>query len=268
MVPQAFLKKASHCGRLFCFGLWLVSPGTFASVEAHCPPSRIDSRVSVDYVYDGDTVRLKSGDKVRLIGINTPEMARDERPAEALASEARRALIKLLEQHHYRIGLRYGQQQRDRYGRLLAHAYTPQGESISAYLLDKGLASLIAIPPNVDGLSCYAEAEKAARSEHRGLWGLPSIIDSQNLPDHERGFKVVRGKVLRIGEGSHNLWLNLAGGLALRISKKDLHWFGQQPPRSFTGKTVLARGWVYEHHGEQRMQIHHPYALELLGGDR
>lgn len=267
MMPQAFLKKASHCGRLFCFGLWLVCPSTFAAAETHCPPSRIDSRVTVDYVYDGDTVRLTSGDKVRFIGINTPEMAREERPAEALANEARQSLIKLLEGHQYQLDLRYGQQQRDRYGRLLAHAYTPDSESISAYLLDKGLASLIAIPPNIDGLSCYAEAEKSARSKHLGLWGLASITDSQNLPRHVRGFRVIRGKVRRIGEGSQNLWLNLNGGLALRISKKDLHWFEPHNPRSFTGKTVIARGWVYEQHGEQRMQIHHSYSLELLSDD-
>lgn len=267
MMPRAFLKKASLCGRLFCFGLWLVCHGTLSAAETHCPPSRIDSRVSVDYVYDGDTVRLKSGDKVRFIGINTPEMARDEHPAEALANEARQALITLLEQHQYQLGLRYGHQQRDRYGRLLAHAYTPHNESISAYLLDKGFASLIAIPPNIDGLSCYAEAEKTARREHRGLWGLPNITDSQNLPRHARGFRIVRGKVLRIGEGSHNLWLNLNGDLALRISKKHLHWFAPENPRTFTGKTVIARGWIYDHHGKQRMQIHHPYSLELLSDD-
>ena len=266
-MPQAFLKKASQCGRLFYFGLWLLSLSTLASAETQdCPPSYIDARVSVSYVYDGDTVRLKSGDKVRLIGINTPEMARDKRPAEPLAKDARQALIKLLEQHEYQISLRYGQQQRDRYGRLLAHTYTPQGESISAHLLDKGLASLIAIPPNVNGLPCYAKAEKLARSNKLGLWGLPSIRDSHTLSRHIRGFNIVRGKVVRIGEGRKNLWLNLDGGLALRIVKKDLHWF-EQPPRSLTGKTVLARGWIYARKGEQRMRVHHPYALELLNDE-
>jgi hypothetical protein len=177
-------------------------------------------------------------------------------------------LIKLLEQHEHHISLRYGQQQRDRYGRLLAHAYTPQGESISAHLLNKGLASLIAIPPNVNSLHCYAEAEQTARRNRRGLWGLPSITDSRALSRHARGFRIVRGKVMRVGEGRQNLWLNLAGGLALRINKKDLHWFKQQNPRSLTGETVIARGWIYARKGEQRMQVRHPYALELLSDER
>lgn len=243
---------------LACAGHWLASPPALAA----CAPDNIDLRATVSYVYDGDTVRLKSGDKVRLIGINTPEMGRDERPAEPLAKDARQALIKLLEKHQYQVSLRYGQQQRDRYGRLLAHAYTPQGESISVHLLNKGLASLIAIPPNVNGLSCYARAEELARSHKLGLWRLPNIADSRSLSRQARGFKIVRGKVVRIGEGRQNLWLNLEGGLALRIAKKDLHWF-EQPLRSLTGKTVLARGWIYSRKGEQRMQVRHPYSLRI-----
>ena len=266
-MPQAFPKKASHCGRLFYFALWLLCLSPAAVAEEQCPPSHIDIRTSVSYVYDGDTVRLHSGDKVRLIGINTPEMARDKRPAEPLASEARQVLIKLLARHDQQISLRYGQQQRDRYGRLLAHAYTPQGESISAHLLDAGLASLIAIPPNLTGLDCYARAEQGARRQQRGLWALPIITDSASLSPHARGFTIVRGRVVRIGESRHNLWLNMDGGLALRIAKKDLRWFEQASPRGLAGKQVIARGWIYARKGEQRMQVHHPYALELMSDD-
>lgn len=248
---------------LICTVLWLASLPVFAA----CVSDHIDARVTVSYVYDGDTVRLRSGDKVRLIGINTPEMARDDRPAEPLANAARQALITLLEQHDQRINLRYGQQRHDRYGRLLAHAYTPNDESISAHLLEKGLASLIAVPPNINGLPCYAEAENVARRHKRGLWALPYIADSHHLSPRVRGFKIVTGKVIRIGEGKKNLWLNLAGGLALRINKKDLHWFSQQHPRSLTGKTVTARGWIYTHKGQQRMQVRHPYSLELLNDE-
>ena len=266
-MPRAFLKKASHCGRLFYFSLWLITLNTPAFAETLCPPSRIDARVSVNYVYDGDTVRLQSGDKVRLIGINTPEMARKQKSAEPLARNARQALIKLLKQHQNQITLRYGQQRRDRYGRLLAHAYTPDGNSISAYLLKKGLASLIAIPPNVNGLTCYAKAEKTARQSKLGLWNLTNIHDSRSLPTHARGFRIVRGKVVRIGESGKNLWLSFEGGLALRIAKNDLHWFEQQSPRSYTGKIVTARGWIYSRKGEQRMRIQHPLALEVLNDE-
>ena len=91
--------------------------------------------------------------------------------------------------------------------------------------------------------------------------------DSPALPGQTRGVKSVRGKVVGIGGGRQNLGLNLAGGLALRINKKDLHWFEQQHPRSLAGKTVIARGWVYAHKGEQRMQVRHPYALELLNDE-
>ena len=73
----------------------------------------------VDTVFDGDTLRLVDGDKVRLIGINTPERGGKGRPAQPLAMEAT-ASLKALIGPERRIFLRDGQDSRDRYGRRLA----------------------------------------------------------------------------------------------------------------------------------------------------
>ena len=78
-------------------------------------------------MYDGDTVRLKDNRRVRLLGINAPELRRKNHPGEALAIEARNALRALVEQHSYRAGLRFGSERDDRYGRTLAHLYVIPG---------------------------------------------------------------------------------------------------------------------------------------------
>ena len=53
-----------------------------------CPVDRIDEFVKVRQVFDGDTILLMDGRKVRLLGINSPELEHDDRPAEPLATGA------------------------------------------------------------------------------------------------------------------------------------------------------------------------------------
>ena len=76
---------------LCCFVLLVGGAPSRALAAVDCPADRIDEYVEVADVHDGDTVRLVDGRKLRLIGFNTPELARDESPAEPLATEARQA---------------------------------------------------------------------------------------------------------------------------------------------------------------------------------
>ena len=103
------------------------------AVPAHavrCPADRIDRGAHVARVFDGDTVALADGTHVRLIGINTPEHGRDGAPDEPFAAAATGALRELLAEHDGRLQLRFGAERHDRYGRLLAHAYLPDGRSV------------------------------------------------------------------------------------------------------------------------------------------
>ncbi|PSQ90779.1 MAG: hypothetical protein BRD57_05985 [Proteobacteria bacterium SW_6_67_9] len=87
-----------------------------------CPADRIDRRAAVDAIYDGDTVRLRDGTDVRLIGVDTPEIGRDGAPDEPHARDARRVLRQLTRNADRRLHLRLDADRRDDYGRLLAHA--------------------------------------------------------------------------------------------------------------------------------------------------
>ncbi len=250
-----------------------LAAGAAAARAPACPPDRIDARVRVGYVFDGDTFEIAGGRRVRLIGVNTPELGRDGRPPEPFALAARERLMALVARAGRRLGLRYGVQREDRYGRLLAHAFLPDGTSVTATLIADGLAFAIAIPPNLWGLDCHLAAEHAARAARRGVWSRPDFFGP--LPTARlrprgpvRGFRIVEGRVVRIGRSRRSLWLNLEGRTALRLAREDLALFraaGIEPGR-LAGRRVRARGWLAPRHGELQMRVHHPMALEVLDG--
>lgn len=242
-------------------GLWWA--GTAAASD--CPADRVDESVRVAHVYDGDTVRLDDGRKLRFIGINTPEIGRDGAPSQPFAEEARIALESRLAAADGRLTLRFGTERRDKYGRLLAHPYLPDGTSLNALLLEKGLATALTVPPNLWNLSCYREVERQARDAGAGLWSLPRyrVVESRELGPDTEGFRRVAGRVERIGESRHAIWVELEGPFAVRIARSDRERFGHL--EALIGVRVLARGWVHPGRRGLRMTVRHPADLEPLG---
>jgi len=94
--------------------------------------------VVVHRVIDGDTVQLSDGTRVRLLGIDSPELAQQDKAAETGAVEAREWLR--LEVEGTSVTLRYGPERHDRYGRTLAWIYDSHGELINLQLLTEGHA--------------------------------------------------------------------------------------------------------------------------------
>jgi endonuclease YncB( thermonuclease family) len=116
-------------------------------------------------VIDGDTLVLRGGQRLRLIGIDAPEMPHDGRGPEPYAREA---LVDLSSGRA--VGVQYGQPPHDRYGRGLAHLFLANGDNVQASLLRRGLATSLFLPPNGEYLDCYAAAETEARAARRGIW--------------------------------------------------------------------------------------------------
>jgi len=233
-----------------------------------CAADRIDRRERVAHVFDGDTLRLVDGSRLRLIGIDTPELGRDGQPPEALAMEARNALEELLGRQP-EVQLRFDAERHDRYGRLLAHAFLPDGTNVQAWLLAQGLASALVVPPNLWGVACYGAVEQRTRTKGRGVWAQPTYraVAAADLPRDTRGFRIVQGRVVRIGESKKSVWLNLAGGVAVRIARSDLVYFPPDMLADVQGREIRARGRVYynERRRELRLRVRHPAALELIG---
>lgn len=268
-------KRASHRGAFFVAG-FVISIFVSPVLAKECPADRIDETVTVDKVVDGDTLRLKDGRLIRIIGINTPEFARDGKPAEPLAEQAYRNLKKILGisllKPNSKVGLRYGSERKDRHGRTLAHVFTQDGSSVEAGLLSVGLAAQIVVPPNTWNLQCYRAVEREARLANKGVWASyyrPISVDK--IARDFRGFRIISGKVVRVGESKRSIWLNfprLPGegsreGVAVRISRKDLAYFKRWNPKQLEGKQVIVRGWMYPYKKQLVMQIRHPNALYI-----
>ena len=258
MPTLGLCKKALHAGAFFVLACLP------AAASALCASDRYDETVTVSHVYDGDTVRLADGRKLRLIGINTPERARDKTPAEPFAEEARAYLQRFArESSVWRV--RWGSQRRDRYGRWLGHVFL-KDKNLNAELLRAGLASVIAIPPNQWSLVCYQAQEQQARAEARAIWGSGGKKRWQagEVPLTLRGFQLVQGKVTKIISTRKSLWLVLSPSFSIRIARSDLAQFERHDPYHWDQQSIEVRGWLNYHKGRLQTRVRHPASIRKL----
>ena len=125
-------------------------------------------------VIDGDTIELDDGERVRYIGMDTPETKHPYKPVEAFGHEASAANRKLVEGR--RVTLEYDVEKRDRYRRLLAYVYV--GDTfVNAELLAQGYAQTSTYPPNVRYALMFNSIQRHAREAHKGLWGASDSAD-------------------------------------------------------------------------------------------
>ena len=231
-----------------------------------CIPANFDGQVSVRHVIDGDTVVLADGRRLRLVGIDTPELANDQHPAEPLADQARNFLSTLVQQAGPALYFVTDREQTDGYGRTLAHLFLPDRSNVQSLILQAGLATPLSVPPNLLFIDCYRDNTRVARQAQRGLWDIPGyqVVDVSTLQPQERGYRIVRGTVTRIGDSRTSVWLNLGDGFALRIVKSDIAFFSGLDISSLHGNTVQASGELYVRNGQLRMRIRHPADLLVL----
>ena len=106
--------------------------------------------------------------KVRYIGVDTPETHHPMRGVEPYGMEAAEANRKLVDGKALR--LEFDVQERDRYGRLLAHLYLEDGTFVNAWLVENGYAMVMTIPPNIKHQDLFLKLQREAREARRGLW--------------------------------------------------------------------------------------------------
>lgn len=137
------------------------------------------------YVVDGDTIAVqieRTIEKVRLIGIDTPESRRNDR-ANLQAERSKRDVKTIIQMGKQakevmkgllpkgtELRIEYDVQKRDKYGRLLAYVYTKDNTMINEEMLRQGYAQLLTIPPNVRYVERFRKALTKSQNEKRGLW--------------------------------------------------------------------------------------------------
>lgn len=264
------IAKASRC----ILGAFLLSPSLLFSpwaLSADCRPPGRGETVQVEYVVDGDSVRLSDGRSVRLIGINTPELKPRNRPPESLAIEARQAVVNFLAADGD-ILFYVDQGKRDRHGRYLGHLFRRDAaglHSLERHLLLQGLAYHVAIPPNLSMAECFAIAEDTARVYGRGLWLQANSVASREV--RRGGYQRVSGVVKSVSLGKV-WWINLEGGFVAVIYPENHRFFDPSAVRNWSGRRIEIEGWVYgvskEGRRQWRVKLETPYAVNRVTDDK
>ena len=219
----------------------------FDDAWADCMPSGTGELAVVERVYDGDTIKLKDGRHVRILGVNAPEVDHGKEPSgQALGEESRVATEAFLKASK-QVRLFYDIQRVDRYERTLAHVYDLQGNSLSANLLRRGLGFHVAIPPNLSLNECLHGQEAGARKKGLGVWGNRAwrAVPAANLTLKDTGFNRISGRIVSVHQ-AQSIWLELDGPLVIKIAPSDIKNFPSTSWQSWKGKQVEVRGWVTE----------------------
>ncbi len=130
--------------------------------------------VKVVRVVDGDTIEIEGGQKIRYIGINTPETVHPTKPVECFGHEASDANRKLVEGKT--VKLEKDVSETDKYGRLLRYVYLKSDQAgqadvfVNDYLVRQGYAQVDTFPPDVKYQQQFLDAQKEALENNRGLW--------------------------------------------------------------------------------------------------
>ena len=277
MLKQQLVKKALFMGAFFVLVILYQPQAQAASCTS--PLLSLPEKATVKWVYDGDTVLLTDKRKIRLIGIDTPEVRHHKQKRQAFSGEAREALRELLKRDNYHVLLRFGPEEKDRYARILAHVFTRGGINISEWLLERGLAQTLSIPPNVLLANCYKRAEVFAQKKSLNIWQLDShqLKEAKTLPLQTKGYVRLKGRVEKVKRNKKSLVIQLESHpkypIILRIRKKNYASFKPLNLDKLWNRTIIVSGvltkrkgkrYMYLNHGSQLSVVYKPYIPPII----
>ena len=134
----------------------------------------------VSRIHDGDTITVRNVGKVRLLGVDTPEMGETEYrdtyyirrgvDRKTLRQIAKQALhFNIKHALNKQVRLEVGDEAKDHYGRWLAYVWLPDGRMLNLMLLEEGLATAFT-KFSFDRKGEFLDAEREARHQQRGMW--------------------------------------------------------------------------------------------------
>lgn len=216
--------------------------------------------ISVRTVIDGDTLIVAPHESVRLSSINTPELGRDGQPDQPLAEAARRYL-------EDRIGsqpvlLQFDREQKDHYGRWLAHVFLPDGTHLNRELVEAGLATLSLHPPNLRYQESLRDVQRRARSQQLGIWGDMAygpwrLGDAQPVPNQKWGrYCVTLQRIERLEAGTRLWFSNWVYGW---VPARFRDGFDAAMPQ--TQQDLEIQGWLSRRGDKRFILLRHPTQL-------
>ena len=249
-----------------------------------CTALAMANSAIVDEVIDGDTVVLRGGRQVRLVGTQAPKLPLG-RPGFAkwpLADEARARLQELVLGRS--VQLAYGGLRRDRHGRQLAHLFLndhadhgdrgPARLWVQGTMVGDGLARVYSFS---DNRACVAELlalEARARAAKRGIWALPyyaigSAARPGALARLAGTFQIVEGRARLATRRGRWIYINFGSeywrDFTIAIPSRSWKLFSKAgfSLAALPGQRLRVRGWL-ELRGGPMIEADHPEQIERL----
>jgi micrococcal nuclease len=129
--------------------------------------SQNKNRATVVRIVDGDTVEIEGGQKVRYIGIDTPETVALSAPVQCFGQEASLKNRELV--LNKQVELEKDVSETDKYGRLLRYVWVDK-ILVNELLVRQGYAQTSSYPPDIKYQDRFIKAQQLAREEKLGLW--------------------------------------------------------------------------------------------------
>lgn len=171
---------------IFCVALvfQLQETGDIDLGLATSTPNTVGVYYKVSKVTDGDTINViidGTEEKVRLIGINTPETVDPRRAVECFGKEASERMKEIASGEIVRLEYDDSQSLRDTYGRLLAYIYLEDGQMINRKMIAEGYAYEYTYLAPYRYQSEFRQLQKLAQTAGRGLWSKDTCSGSKRF---------------------------------------------------------------------------------------
>ncbi len=210
---------------------------------------------------------MTDGRALHLEGIRLP--AAQDRAPQAIADEAFNALNTLAKGQVLEARAVYPKE--DRYDRVRAQVFTPDGTWLQIEMLKRGLARVDTAPDRGECYSEFYDAERQARHAVLGLWALPefAIRTPENVGADVGTFQVVMGWVKATGVNDGRVYLNFGADwrtdFTVTISQEDMKTFRHMgvDPLLYQGKLIIVRGIVQSLNGPE-IEVGNPKQIELV----
>jgi micrococcal nuclease len=214
--------------------------------------------VQLVHIHDGDSLRTDKGEKIRLLGINSPEVPNNAQPGQIMGDKAKQRLIELA--GGQLVQLQTDKEKKDVYGRTLAQVYLRNGTWVNAQMVREGLAYVYTFAPNFRWVRELMQAEADARINRRGIWNTERfrVLRSKTVSKRHIGqFRVVKGTVSTTGS-----WKFRLDKLRVSVPRKYRQWF-KNGQVVHEGQKVIIRGIIRQSSkGQLYMALHSPADLE------
>lgn len=230
----------------------------------------------ITYVIDGDTILLNNKEKVRLIGIDAPEIQHNDIPSQRFGEEAKEFLKHLAEGKEGT--LEYEPNDiRDKYGRLLAYVFL-KDKLLNAEMIRQGYARVFMKFP-FSKKNEFIRLENEARKKGIGIWSgqlsvenekakAPVLISWQNADKHIGEYCAVEGKIISAYNSGKACFLNFNKDynhhLTVVIFLSDFDKFPKNPEKYYLDKKVIITGMIKNYKEKPEIILNNANQIKVL----